>query len=379
MPERFDLDKHQEDISCDVYSALNSCITLQGTVAEGQLDRVMESIGAWDTYQCERENFGKGDKWKELLASVVSHYADTAIQRLQKTVRKARGFVESCISKQRDANGSLPDETSESALIAIKDRMRIELMAHGWDVALRESAALNKQKRGSFDDDDSSPWRAAYDQCLNDICSYDMILRRGQAILATAPACELRSMRSLLFGKRALPWWLDGRVELMTLARACPGAWRVCDASLRECGLSDRLIAEVMRYVGGSGNGVESGIERWCRGDLCDSYSWEIQNDDREVHRVELLAPRNASGKRIRLQLKTRDGTRPAESSWLMGRMMMLNGLMFHWTKIHRDSVVSAELPNKGNQLPRKGRFVLVDLFTLRVLEPTGRGASISE
>jgi hypothetical protein len=125
-----------------------------------------------------------------------------------------------------------------------------------------------------------------------------------------------------------------------------------------------------MMHIGGSGNLVETPIETRYRGDLCRVYSWKIESDDREVFRVELLTPVNGSGRRIKLQLWTQDGARPAESSWLMGRMMMLNGLMLHWTRMCRDSVVSAELPSRGNPLPQEGTFVLVDLYTQRVLEP---------
>jgi len=217
---------------------------------------------------------------------------------------------------------------------------------------------------------DEDRWRDAYEQCLDEICLYDEELRRGQMMIAGAPLSELREIRSLFFGKRVLPWWLDGRVELMAMARTHPDAWQLCEATLREGYLTDRLVTQIMMHIGGSGNPVGTPVKTRYRGDLCRVYSWEIESDDREACRIELLTPANRSGRRIKLQLRTRDGTRPAESSWLMGRMMMLNGLMLHWTRTCRDSVVSAELPSRGNPLPKKGTFVLVDLYTQRVLEP---------
>jgi hypothetical protein len=375
MYDRFDPDTHREEVTRQLHTELQYRLKSQWTGTAEQLTGLMESIGAWDAFQCEWEDFGQGREWKEFVASAISDHADPAIQQLRKTVLRARKFAESHIVKQREGNGGrLHEDSGESALIVLKDRMRIELMAHGWEVASRQLAAEGRKTLQSFSDEESSPWRNAYDQCLEEICSYDMVVRRGQAILANTPLSELRAMRSLLFGKRVLPWWLDGRVEVMSLARKYEGAWRMCEAAVQECGFTDRLAAQIMRYVEGAGTRVADGVDSWFRGDLSYAYKWEIEKDDGEIYLVELLAPRNTSGQRIRLRLRTQDGMKPAESSWLMGRMMMLNGLMFHWTRTCRDSMVSAELPYKKNPLPKKGRFVLVDLFTTRALKPAGTG-----
>lgn len=375
MQDRFDPDTNREEVTRKLHADLQYRLEPQWTGTAEQLTGLLESIGAWDAFQCEWEGFGKVREWKEFVVFVISDHADPAIRQLRNTVLRARTVAESRIVKQREGNGTLFDDCSvESALIVLKDRMRIELMAHGWEVALRQLAAAGRQTLHSFSDEESCSWQNAYNECLKEIYTYDMVVRRGQAILANTPPSELRAMRSLLFGKRVLPWWLDGRVEVMSLAKTFPGAWRMCEASIRECGFTDRLVAEIMRYVDGAGNRVADGVDRWFGGGLSRSYKWEIEKDDGEVCLVELLAPRNTSGSRVRLRLRTKDGMEPAESSWLMGRVMMLNGLMFHWTRTHCDSMVSAELPTKGNPLPKEGRFVLVDLFTMRVLKPVGAG-----
>jgi hypothetical protein len=380
MHDHFDPDTYREEVTRRLHANLQDRFEPQWTGTAEQLAGLLEAIGAWDAFQCEWEDFGKGHEWKKFLVFAISGHADPAIRQLRKTVLGARRVAESHIVRQREGNGALLDEYSvESARIVLKDRMRIELMAHGWEVALRQLAAEGRQTLLSLSDGESCSWRNAYDDCLEEICTYDMVVRRGQAILANTPLSELRAMRSLLFGKRVLPWWLDGRVEVMSLARTCPGAWRMCETSIRECGFTDRLVAEIMRYVDGAGNRVAHGIDSWFRGDASYSYKWEIEKDDGEVYLVELLAPKHASGKRIQLRLRTQDGMAPTESSWLMGRMMMLNGLMFHWTRTRWDGMVSAELPNKGNPLPKKGRFVLVDLFTTRVLKPLDTGVSGGE
>jgi hypothetical protein len=378
MQQQFDPDSVRQEITRQLHAILTAPNDAELTVNRQQLVREIEAIGAWDTYQCEWYGF-EMRKWLRKRWESAA-FADAAAASKEATkLRQIQDTLTRLVTENRESHFESP-RVAADVMGLLKDRMNAELFGHGCGYALeaiekgprvrREGPRKALHKDCELLAGKRKQMWAAYQEAAKENRGYDERMQLDLALLSTAPRDELRRMRSLFFGRRSLPWWLDGRLELIAFARTRPDIWESCDSSLRESLYPGRTVAGIVGRIGGKGHrvGQAASVLRDNRGVACKVYTWHMREG--AGFGVELLAPLDSRIRCIHLRLRTSSGREPAESTWLTGRVMCLSGRMLHWTKTCRDGVVGVELETVGKPLPESGPLVLVDLFTQQVLEP---------
>jgi hypothetical protein len=378
MQQHFDPDSVRQEKTRQLHAILTEPNDAEPTVSRHQLVREIQAIGAWDTYQCEWDGF-EMRKWLRKRWESAAFADSAAASNEARKLLQIQDTLSRLVTDTRESHLKSPGVAAD-VMGLIRDRMNAELFAHGCGYALetieKGSRVRRDGTRKALNNDcerlaskRKQMW-AAYQAAAGDNRGYDERMQLELALLSLVPRDELRRMRSLFFGRRSLPWWLDGRLELIAFARTRPDIWESCESSLSEYPYPGPTVAKIVGRIGGKGHraGQTASVLRDNKGVRCRVYTWRMREG--AGFEVELLAPLDIGKRCIHLRLRTSSGREPAESTWLTGRVMCLNGLMLHWTKTCRDGVVGVELATVGEPMPKSGPLVLVDLFTQHVLEP---------
>lgn len=301
------------------------------------------------------------------------------------------------LTKIRDAeaapNKRLVDWTQAStsneregavATTAVENRMALQLAMHG----LQEAIDLRHRSGTAASESEASS--SAILAFARELSALDERLHHKLIMLSSAARTEtLVAMRSLMRPRDFLPWWLDGTLETVSAAQAVVGEKR---ARLNAIVEHDPADPEFLQLLVPAIDGQSATIGRPCdriaiNGSSRDVYAWTLHDGDSVAPtRIELLAPAPGGRSKV-LELRVAEAVSVAadrspsrgdedeaerfvaDNSFLAGRAMLLNGIVFLWFR-SGPRVTAKVTMGTSPALPLQGRMQLFDCSTNRVLNP---------
>jgi len=308
-----------------------------------------------------------------LLVQAVGRLVEECNERLSGRVRGPRhqDRLVAMIVDGAGYFGSRGDSASRP-LQLVRDRMDVMFGVQGleWLFAERSHADRNADLGSGYEPLEPSA-EQAYGKLAVRINAYDQTLEEkifSLRLYEVARGNELAAMRAFIPATHLLPWWLDGTLEALCLAREyCQSSWDQLATTFQVHGSGRMFRQSLLESLDGHGPEVQRLSSRPSKQKpLSHRYAWRLANHHAPAARVELLV--TWTGSRVptlefRLDRESEHHLGPS----VLGSLMILNGLPIRWLWTATKGLFASAKPS---EFPTTGDLVLADCRTYQILQP---------
>jgi hypothetical protein len=367
--------------------------------AAGPFLEAIEAVGYWVKWGLPRRTLAA--YWPDAGQQEIASQAITAADEVCKAVNALALEAEGWWGGVEPFRGSRRAVERVSAADLLKERMRAAAVCEGLEsVCELASQQANGQGQSSGHYEIPGELSTAQDRLSKTIHDFDRALQRYRWEICDVAETRLLSiMRAPLRPRALLPWWLNGTLELMSLAAKTPAgrrlreSWKSRGSAMLRTEYSyylEQMTQEFVSALHGKGLPVDrSAPSREEGGQFVRKYDWRYDSDASPT-RIRLVAPVGDTGRsKLKLRLVESESDELLTPSYrlsrqrsvtlgvgeeLLGKMMFLNGLMFRWCDMGDNRPPQAHLSERSpSRLPGSGQLILVDCQTRNVLKPVIR------
>jgi hypothetical protein len=365
--------RYASAICCD-WSSASAGQLWDAIQATGEKQRCvfgdLRALKLWDTNAISR-----ADKW-------LPAACDEGIEQCAKFRERAEQLL-GAESGKPQAKASQEDVEK-----LVGDRLRLDAAVVGLEWILGRVAASQrawKRKGGELGHHVRVIEKVflQYGECLGILNAVDeLFVQRLELVSLAARGNRLNGARAIMQARGDMPWWLDGTLELIEFAKTQKRAWQVVQPLIKE-GVGDRFRDLIFENIDRDGP-LEDRFQRveTPSGEQKRIYEWTLWGPQNQPYRLQLITPppsRRSRLLKMRVVNATAKGSRSlgrqpdrqeevASPSWLAGRLMILEGVVFRWITSSDGRDVTAQTAATLDLGP--GPLVLVDCAINSVLEP---------
>jgi hypothetical protein len=396
MNYEFDLDSHRKSTLERLQGTLDQACTgrpsakqrWHGVEATGEVCRngfrkLQGSVKDLDQQLCYFAEVG--EEW--LLASI-----EHGVQELKEySIRVKRLLSGDAVDSLRSKVLHKEVEGQREVEELISDRIRFDAAVEGLDWILVQPALRKRagKKRSGGREHRSSVIEHAYLQfsdCLAILDDVDDLIERHiDVVSSVARGNLLNYTRSLIPSKSVLPFFLDGTLELVEFAKKDRRVWAIAQPLLKE-GMGEDFREAIFSNVEAAGTREKNRLKslETPGGELKRVYEWRLSGPERVPYRLQLVTPSPSRRKRV-MEMRVRplnsmkdeaeSGRQPQgilSPSWLAGRLMILEGVVFRWVASRAGSSCEAKATavlDPSIDLS-DDPMILVDCQTNEILQP---------